>query len=308
MAGRLEASPAAARLAVAVGAFLYGGVTFGGRLFVHRGFSLMEIALAGVSVATVLLGTLALVHPSLRPSRRDVDLYLGFGVVGAGLQLTQFGGIVLGVPVAVVALLLYTQPVWTVVLGRWLLAEPVTRSKLLAAGLAVVGAGVLLDPLDVAVRELSAAGLASAAVGGVMLSLWVILSRVSALRDNHPVTTNLGYSVATVVVLVILLPVVQTWLPGPRLGRLDLSVWAVHWQLVGLYTLLANIAPAILVMWGMRGVDASSAGVLLLMEPVSAALLATWWFGEALTAEVALGGGLILASNVVLIRGARDAA
>lgn len=302
---RRELGAGGARLAVAAGAALYGGITFGGRVFADRGFSLMEISLTGVVFATFLLGALAAVRPQLRPSRRDIDLYLGFGVVGAGLQLSQFTGIVLGVPVAVVALLLYTQPVWTVVLGRWLLAEPITAHKLGAAALAVTGTVALLDPFDVAVAQLPRAGLVAAVVAGLMLSLWVVLTRVSALRDNHPVTTSLGYSAGTTVVLLLLLPVIQAWLAEPRFSRLDPGVWLVHWEAVGLYTLLANIAPALLVMWGMRAVDASSAGVLLLMEPVAAALLAAWAFAEPVTGQILVGGALILTSNVVLIRGAR---
>lgn len=306
MAERVAISRSAARLAVVVGATLYGGITFGGRYFALRGFSLLEISLTGVLFAALPLTLVVLVWPRLRPSRRDLDVYLAFGVVGAALQLTQFGGIVLGVPVAIVALLLYTQPVWTVILGRWLLAEPVTGHKVLAAALAVAGTVVLVDPFDVTAAQLPVLGLAVSLAAGLMLSLWLVLARVSALRDNHPVTTNLGYAAATTAVLLLLAPLVRAWLPDPSLSGLDPAVWLVHWRSVGLYTLLANIAPAILVMWGMRSVDASSAGVLLLMEPVSAALLASWAFGEALTGHVLVGGSLILAANAVLIRGERS--
>lgn len=299
--------PLTSRLQVAAGAALYGGITAGGRYFALRGFSLLEISLTGVVFATLVLAPVLALRPALRPRWRDLDLFVGFGLVGAALQLSQFGGIVLGVPVALVALLLYTQPIWTVVLGRWLLAEAITPRKLAATGLALAGTAILLDPTGLAGAELPAAGVLAAILAGVMLSLWVILARMSALRCNPAAVTTFGYSLATTLALLVATPAVQHLMPDPSLSRLDAGVWLVHWPAVALYTLVANILPALLVIAGMRRVDASSAGVLLLLEPVSAALLAAWAFGEPLTGNLIAGGALILGSNVLLVRGGERA-
>lgn len=290
------------RLAVALGAAFYGGITVGGRYFAGHGFSLLEISLNGTLFASVLLAPWVLLRRDLRPRREDLDVYLGFGLVGAALQLTQFGGIVAGVPVAVVALLLYSQPVWTVVLGRVLLAEPVTPAKIAAGGLALAGTVVLLDPWNLSPRSLPVWGLVSALAAGLMLSLWVVLARVAALRRSPPLTVSFGYSAATASALLLLAPLLAVVFPEPEMSRLQPSVWVVHWPAVGLYTLGANIAPALLVLWGMREVDASTAGVLLLLEPVAAALLAAWAFSEGLTGNVLVGGALVLASNAMLVR------
>lgn len=302
MARRLNARSNAQvfRVAVAMGAALYGTITVGGRWFHDRGFSLYEISLTGTVFGTLALGALLLARPHLLPRRRDLGLFVAFGLAGAALQLTQFAGIVLGVPVATVALLLYTQPVWTVLIGRGWLLEPITRRKLVALAVSFAGVLVLLD-----VRALAGArllGVVAALVAGFFLALWVVLARVSALRGNPPPTTTFGYLGTTTLALLIFWPLARWLVPVDAVTRIDPALWLADWPAVALYTVAASLLPAVLVMWGMRGVEASTAGVLLLLEPVTAALLAWPMFGEALTARAAFGGALVLGANWVLLR------
>ena len=300
MAGRLS-EITAARLAVMAGAAGYGGITVGGRWLSDRGFSLYEISLTGVVFTALALLPALLMTPRLRLRRSELGLFAIFGFVGATLQLTQFAGIVLGVPVALVALLLYTQPVWTVLLGRIWLEEPITGRKVGAAALAAVGVLVLFDPRGAA-GTAPTIGLLAALAAGLALSFWVILARSSALRGNPAVTTTFGYTAFSAVWLLAAWPLATLVLPSASLGRVSVAPFLAQWHWVALYTVGANLLPALLAMWGMRRVDASTAGVLLLLEPVSAALLAWPLFGETLEGNVAVGGGLILAANWILLR------
>lgn len=283
-----------------VGSALYGGITVGGRVFDNLGFSLLEISITGGLFGALMLLPLVLRNPERRIQRRDLNLFLGFGVMGTTLQITQFAGVVLGVPIAIVALLLYTQPVWTVLFGRLWLNEPITRRKLAALGLASVGVMLLVGPTDGS-AQYSVVGVAAAAIAGVMLSLWVILARISALRGNHPVTTTFGYQGATTIGLLVFWGLMVAAGQDTALWRLDPSMFATHWLPVVIYTVAVNLAPALLVMWGMRGQEASIAGVLLLMEPVAAAALAWFMFGESITGNVWLGGAFVLGANAVLV-------
>jgi drug/metabolite transporter (DMT)-like permease len=297
---RVGTSSAPHAAAVLVGSALYGGITVGGRVFANLGFSLLEISIVGGMFGALALLPALSRNPAWRIQRRDLTLFVGFGLMGVTLQITQFAGVVLGVPIAIVALLLYTQPVWTVVLGRMWLNEPITGRKLAALALAAAGVVLLVGPTETTSQH-SALGLAAAAVAGVMLSLWVILARISALRGNHPVTTTFGYQGATTVGLLAFWGVMSLAGQSAELWRLDPAMFALHWWPVIVYTIAVNVAPALLVMWGMHGQEASIAGVLLLMEPVSAAALAWFMFGESITGHVWLGGALILGANAVLV-------
>jgi DME family drug/metabolite transporter len=284
---------------VAIGAAGYGSITVGGRLFAQRGFSLFEIALTGALFGALALTPWLIARSELRPTRRDADIFIAYGLAGATLQLSQFAGIVLGVPIAVVALLLYTQPVWTVLLGRLLLQEPITRQKLVALALAAAGIVILVRPDSIAEGP-SVLGLGTSLLAGAMLSIWVILARLSALRGNHPFTTSFGYHGSTAVVLLALWALPLDY--GGDMARLDPGIYATHWGLVIGYTIFASIGPNLLVMQGMKGVDASTAGILLLLEPVAAGVLAWFLFGETVAGNVWVGGGLILAANAGLVR------
>jgi drug/metabolite transporter (DMT)-like permease len=51
----------------------------------------------------------------------------------------------------------------------------------------------------------------------------------------------------------------------------------------------------------MKKVPSSEAGVILLLEPVSGALLAAFFLHQPLTLNILLGGGLILFSNYLVV-------
>jgi drug/metabolite transporter (DMT)-like permease len=84
--------------------------------------------------------------------------------------------------------------------------------------------------------------------------------------------------------------------------RLEFGLYLEYWGMVVIYTVLAGIVPSFLVFFALKGVEASTAGVLLLFEPVSAAVMAYFWFQEALAPNVWVGGVLILLANVIVIR------
>jgi drug/metabolite transporter (DMT)-like permease len=284
-------------------AIFYGFITVGGKYFTDVGFSLYEISLL-LLFTPILLIPVLVIRKDLWISTDRIPFFVMFGLIGALLQLTQFGGIVLGVPVAVVALLLYTQPIWTTVLGRWLLNETITFTKIIAAVLALTGIFVLVDPFHVR-RNFSAVGLISALFAGLFLSLWVIWGRKSGLKKQHFVTTTFGYTLFTAIWLLILYPFASVILSGPRFHRLNFAIYWQHWWSVGGYTIFASLTPACLAFAGMRKIEASTAGIILLFEPVSAAILAYLFFKQSLTANIFLGGSLILLANYILIKGSR---
>ncbi len=289
-----------AYLAVAGGATLFSGLIVGSRALSQRGFSLYEISLMGGLVTALAFGGLLAMRADLRPRRRDWGLFLAYGAVGAVLQLSQFGSIVLGVPIALIGLLLYTQPIWTLVFGRILLAEPVTGRKLGALGLAAAGTLVLFQP-GASSLDHSWVGMLSALIAGVMISLWLILARLSGLRGNAPITTAFAYTASSSTILLVAWPFLRLGSGVAEWSRLSPEPFLVHWQLVALYTLFANLVPMILVNWGVRRIDMTAAGLLLLVEPVAAAWAAYLVFGEAVGESIWLGGTLILGANLVLL-------
>ncbi len=291
-------------LTITLAAFLYGLITVGGKYFADNGFSLYEISLLLIFAAMLLIPLLVLCQ-DFRISKSQLPFYLWFGLVGALLQLCQFTGIVLGVPVALVALLLYTQPIWTTFLGKWILSETITKTKILAATLALMGMVALVNPFGTQ-RELSSIGIFAALLAGVFLSLWVIFGRKGALEDQHFIASTFGYTFFSGCWLLALHPVIKLVVHDPSLTRLDFGVYLAFWRPVLAFAIFVTLIPNSLAFFGLKRVDASTAGILLLLEPVSAALFAYLFFGQSLTSNLWIGGVLILLGNFVLIRNVAD--
>ena len=289
---------------IAASAVLFGTVTVGGSFFHQSGFSLYEIALYPLILTFLFLLPVQVRGGRYALPREMLPFFAVYGLIGALAELAQFGGIVLGVPVATVSLLLYTQPIWTSLLGKLLLQERITGRKRLAVVLAFAGAVVLIrgelgiggDVRDV--RDVR--GIAAAALGGVFVALWVIWGRKSGIHQQHSVTTTLGWSAFSSAWLIVLWPVFFALTRDRALSRLSLSFDLKYGSFFAVFALIAGVLPSLLLFRGLQTIPASTAGILLLLEPVSASLLAALFFRQSLGVHTLAGGFLILLSNLLL--------
>lgn len=286
------------RSLVAGAALLYGTVTVGGGLFHRLGFSLYEIALYPLVLTHLMLLPALLKAPRHAVPRKLLPFFAVYGLIGALAELLQFGSIVLGVPIATAALLLYLQPIWTSLLSRVFLREQITFRKSVAIACAVAGALVLLQSEEITGAD--GRGLASAVLGGVFVALWVIWGRKSGIQRQHHVTTALGWSGFSAAWLLVLWPCFRAVTDDRALSRLAFDFAPGHWLTLAAFALLAGVLPSLLLFRGLETVAASTAGVILVLEPVSASLLAALLFGEPLGLHVLAGGSLILLANLVL--------
>ena len=291
-------------LLICLAAVCHGLITVGARYFDQVGFSWFEISFLIVFVPLPLL-PFVVFRSDLRLNRDQLGFFLVFGIIGAGLQLAQYAGIVLAIPVAVVVLLLYTQPIWTVILGRLILAEPVTKRKILALSLAALGTVLLLEPWNSA-ADYNRWGILAGMAAGILLSLWVIWGRLSALREQHFISAAFGYTASSALFLGLAHPLIRgSGLPY-EFYRLDISLYWEHATAVALFTLIAGVLPVCLTFAGLRKLEASRAGLLMLLEPISAALGAWLAFSETLTSGIYWGGGLILLANYLQLARRRN--
>ena len=99
---------------------LSGFVIFSGRFFLDRGLSLLEVGFLPNLVALLVLAPLLFWMPM---KRKLLWWYVLYGVIGCALVLAQFSPLVFGVPVALLVLLLYTQPLWTLLINTFFLGQ-----------------------------------------------------------------------------------------------------------------------------------------------------------------------------------------
>lgn len=284
---------------------LYGIIAPGGQLLLDRGLSLYEVSFYRSLLVFVILLPVVLIRPGRFMLNRDkIPFYALYGLIGGLLELFLFTGIALGVPVALTVLLLYTQPIWTIFIGRLVLGERLTGVKLLSALLGLAGLVVLLQSWEAGSAG-SLYGIAAALAAGVLLSLWVILGKRSAMLDQHYITTTFGWSGFASVWLLLLLPVMDLLVVDKGLLRLSLGLSPADWAYLTAFAVLGGALPHLLFYRSLDRLSASVAGIILLLEPVSATIIAWAFFSQKIGLYILIGGAFILLSNYLIIRNER---
>ncbi|GAA2250996.1 EamA family transporter [Streptomyces amakusaensis] len=244
----------------------------------------------------LLLGAVALRPARAMPGgvrrkghgRRRSALLLGTGLGLAVFQTAYFGAVKeTGLAVGTIVTL-GAGPVFTAVGGRLFLAERIGRAGAVAVCGALGGLAVLVlgnqkgavDPLGVGFALLSAAGYAVA----TLLARWT--GRHGGGEDPYTLTMwSFGIGAA------VLLPL--AWAEGilPHSGEPGRVL------LLMLYIAAVTTALAYpLYFAGVAAVRAATASVVMLIEPVSAALLAVTLLDERLTAATVAGTALLLSA------------
>ena len=266
---------------------------FAKRLYLY-GFTPLELAsirtwigLAGAAVVLVLRRS----WPELR--RRDVPLFLAYGVLGFALFEVLYLAALERTSVSIAVALLYTAPAFVVLLSRLIWHERIARGEL--AALALVLAGVLL--VTGAVRAVAAgeallgsAALAAGIASGFTYALYTVFSKLALARYDPFTTVFWSFAFAALALLIV-----QPPLPA-ALREPDALPWLLGLGLVP--TLFAYL----LYLAALRWLRASTASMIAASEPVIAALLAAWLLGERLRTEQGAGMIAIVAAAVWLAR------
>ena len=268
-------------------------------IFVRRlstfGFSPIQIVSLRITVAALAFSLLLLIkdRSGFRIALRDLPLFLGLGF-GSILFFTvcYFSAITI-MPLSTAAILLYTSPIWIMLMSVLFFREKLNRIKLIALVLAFAGC-VLVS--GISGEGLTLTGLLLGLGSGIGYGLYSILGTI-ALRK---------YSPYTVTTYTFLFAAAGSWL---ACGPADIiTKFAAADNLTGLLFfcvltgLVTAVIPFLAYTLGLRTVEASRAGILATIEPLVATLVGILFFSESLTLISGMGIVLILAAVVLLNR------
>lgn len=217
--------------------------------------------------------------------------------------LLQFESLVLGLQPAVSALLLYTQPIWTIIFGKAFFSENIGRAKI---GMVVVGLfGVLLivNP-ESFFREIGSSnffGELSALAGGIFLSLWIILGKKGRL-ENFKSPGEMAFAVRGSTLVFVSVSCFSTIAIGYHTFFESPELITANLIPLFAFSVVAGAMPDYLVYRGIEKLQSLQIGVLLLLEPISSAILSAILLISSLTLFEVAGGCLILFSNYLFAR------
>src|SRR5690348_10423701 len=197
------------------------------------------------------------------------------------------------VPASTAALILATEPVWILALGRAFLRTPVPPLCWAGAAIALAGLAVLAGPEAITA---AASGRALAGTGPVLLGTALFGAYTLVLR---PLAAELGGGTAAAYSTVAgAIPYLAlAWLipaAAPLAAPLA-TLPAAAWAELGFLALGCTVAG--LAAWSIAVARSGSAraGLLLYLEPVVGVAGAVALLGEHLSAAMAAGGALIMA-------------
>jgi len=223
---------------------------------------------------------------------RERLLVLGIGVSMAFYQVFYFTAVSkAGVTIATLVTIC-AAPLLVAIMSSLFLKEALTAKVAVALALGISGTLMLVGfPSETGGADVETlAGVGWACGSALAYAVFVLLSR--ALAPNHHPATLIAVGFGSGALL--LLPFAGAGLAWPETAE-------VAWLL--LYIGMVPTALAYLLYFrGMRETPATVASIVTLMEPLTATVLAWVLFGERLGPVGLVGGGLLLASILILSR------
>ena len=247
-----------------------------------------------VTAAVVLLPAAVLrVGPEVRQfTRRDVGLIVGAGIF-LGLHFIAWIESLYHTTVASASVLVTTSPILLAVLGYLVLDERLGRVSVLAIGAAVGGAGVIgwADAGKVVLGQGALVGNSLAFGGAVLVSFYLLIGRVVRQKVSWLAYVTPLYVVAALTALAAAL------VKG-------VPLFGYSWTVYGLCVGLA-IGPQVLghgsFNYALQYVPAAIVGLLALLEPVGASILAYLFFGEVPPLVSILGMIVVIGAVAVVV-------
>ncbi len=266
-------------------------------IFVRRlgtyGFSSIQIVSIRVTLAALVFALVLFIkdRAGFRISLRDLPLFLGLGF-GSILFFTvcYFTAITM-MPLSTAAILLYTSPVWIMLMSVMFFHEKLDRKKLIALALAFAGC-VLVS--GISGGGLTPVGLLVGLGSGIGYGLYSILGTIALRR----------YSPYTVTTYTFLFAAVGSWIicrPADMYNRfVNATDPGFLTILCCLTALITAVIPFLAYTLGLQNVEASKAGIIATIEPMVATLIGILVFSEPLTLMSGSGILLILSAVVIL--------
>ena len=271
-------------LLVAASAAAFGTLAIFGRYAYAAGMDAMTILFLRFALAAVVLLALLILRREPLPRGRALAPLIGMGAIGYVGQAFCYLTALNYASSGLVALLLYLYPAFVTILSVVVLHERMTRLKVIALVLALVGTGLTIGPAG---GQLVGILLALSAAG--IYSIYIIvgaqvMKQLSAVQSSTVIMAAAG--AMTGVLLFFNGPHWPTTLGG--------------WGAVAGIVIVATVLPAMTFLIGLRRIGPPNAAMISTLEPVVTVLLAAWLQGERLQLLTLAGGMLILGAVLLL--------
>ena len=265
-------------------------------LFVRQlqetGFDSMETVCIRVTISSILLILFIVLKDKskLRIRLKDIPLFMGTGVLSiVFFNFCYFEAIKIIGGSSLPALLLYTAPVFVMIISLFLFKEKITKKKvislLMTLGGLILVTGVLSSSGNISFKAVLL-GLGS----GLGYALYSIFGKFLVNKyDSLTITT---YTFITASIFAI---------PISKITNNISLVFSFNTITSGIaLAFVCTVLPFLLYTTGLKKTEAGKASVLATIEPFVASIVGLIFFNESITIEKVSGMLLILSAVIIL--------
>jgi drug/metabolite transporter (DMT)-like permease len=282
-------------LYVMAAAFMWGLIGVFTKFILNAGVSALEIAFWRAMFGWVFFLIHAAAAGQLKAHRNDLPALLGFGVICVTLFYGAYQIAIRDVGMAMAAVLLYTAPAWVALLSRVVLKEELTLVKTACVAMTVLGVTCIsLGPklMSGATIELNVFGLSAGLLSGFTYALYYIFGK--KFLHRYPTPTIFVYALPFGALL--LLPFIDF---TPKSAE--------TWLLLLGMALVTSYGAFSVYYAGLKRMDATHASVIATFEPLVAAVLAFFLFGEQFSLLGYAGSSLIIIAVLLVVLSGQQA-
>jgi drug/metabolite transporter (DMT)-like permease len=274
---------------VILSAASFGTLAIFGRFAYTGGVDTITLLFLRFTFAAAFMLVILSIRREKIPQGRELARLSAMGGIGYVAQSFCFLTAIKFASAGLVALLLYLYPVFVAILSTIFLKERITRVKILALSLAVVGISLTVNP-----QGGQPLGIILAMFAAGIYSVYIVvgssvMQKVSAVQSSTVIFTSAAIVFGMMVVI-----------NGAQWPH-SIGGWAA----VAAVATLSTIIPVMTFLAGLKYVSATDASLFSTFEPVVTVFLASLLLDENLPASVLLGGGLILVAGLIAVRNER---
>lgn len=223
-------------------------------------------------------------------------LIILFGFIGTLLQLSEFFGLYKGLPVATVTFLVYSHPIWSLILSKVINKEQININSLIKVILGIIGIYfIFIDAAGESIKfELR---IILPILAGFLIALWSSLSNKIRKSGLDALEISFYYDLFAFFFLLLFIGIS---------GELPITINNVYFWLLRdvnflymiIFSLLIGLLPNFLFYLGSGYVTNLNASLLLLIEPVIASLFAFFFYNEKCSPSFLIGALLVLSAGL----------
>ena len=270
---------------------LWGIISIFVRRLTQGGMTAMQITAARVTVGTVVLLAVILIKDTklLKIKPKDLWLFLGTGLFSVVLFNVGYFYTMQHGETSVAVVLLYTSPIFVMLMGAVFFKEKTTLRKLVALAATVLGCVFVSGILGGVKMELIT--LLTGIGSGFFYASYSIFGRY-AVEKYHPLT------VTFYTFLVAMVTSVPLCMPGKLIRIVADDKMQILWILgIGV---VCTVLPYIFYTEGLERMEAGKAAIMVTVEPLVGTLLGIIAYKESANALKIAGIVLIFAAVVFL--------